>query len=222
MGNTLRSTFSHYLYNEETQQLSLFINEQNTPDRSFPLNTVSQYQIILNTQVVFSFNRDENLLFSQYIIDQLKKTFDQESHHKMIHNRIRKVSLVITIDSKTNYTICLYLRKGNRRFTKKRFNEVLEELITWCFITLKSTEDISNILASNSSTIVHENSKVNLAEPSLSQPAESNEKKLEKSNDADVINQLDKLITLKYEGLLSEDEFNLAKAELLNEFTKNE
>ena len=221
MRNILRSTFSHYLYNKKTKQLSLFTNEQNSPDRSFPLKTINQYQIILNQETIFSFNRDDNLIFSQCIIDQLKRKFDHESRFKMVDNRIRNVYLVITVNNKKNYTICLYLRKGHRRYTKKHFSEVLEELITWCFLTLLSSDDINDISLPKSSTIIEKDTTSSSLPSQVAKQNNIKKKNLEKSNDGYLIDQLDKLITLKLEGHLTEEEFNLAKIKLLKELTQN-
>jgi len=217
MENILRSTFSHYRYNKDTNQLSLFTNEQATPDRSFALDTISHYQIILNQKVIFSFSNDNCQYFSQGMVEQLKQQFARELRYKMVDHRIRKVYLVITITNKKKYTVCLYLRKGNQRYTTKHFDQVLEEIITWCWLTAKKSKDNTN----NASSKKTANKKTNTSSADLARLAAIEEKHIQKSSDSHLINQLDKLITLKQQGHLTEEEFNLAKAKLLNELNSN-
>jgi len=217
MENILRSTFSHYRYNKDTNQLSLFTNEQVTPDRSFAIDTISHYQIILNKKIIYSFSNDSCQYFSQGTVELLKQRFSSELRHKMIENRIRKVYLVITVTNRKKYTVCLYLRKGNQRYTRKHFDQVLEDVINWCWLTAKK----SKYIAGNSPSKETTKYKENTSSADLARLAAIEEKHIQKSNDSHLINQLDKLITLKQQGHLTEEEFNLAKAKLLNELNSN-
>lgn len=217
MENILRTTFSHYHYNESNEQLSLFTNHQTSADRHFALATISDYQIILNNNTIFSYARTSNQYFSQHLVEHLTQQLIRESRHKMVAQRIRKVYLEITVTEKKKYTICLYLRKGNQRYTKKHFSQVQDDIISWCWLIANSATDKMADLSAKK--IILEND--NAVAKDLARLAELEEKSTQKHSDSYLIDQLDKVIRLKQQGHLTEEEFNLAKAKLLNELNSD-
>lgn len=130
----LRYNYSGYQHNVETNELSLLNINPTSVRKTLSLHRVTRSEIVLNDAIILSIDHKLKKELSLDEIEKLSQIFQYEYQHKMVENKIRKVQLVVTVDDKKKYSICLYYRKGNRRYTDKPFELVLQDLIDWCVI----------------------------------------------------------------------------------------
>jgi hypothetical protein len=161
----------------------------------------------------------------------LRRTFADIKRHKMTDDRTREVHLSL-VTAKEVYKGCIYLRKGNQRLTKAKYEEILEQSID--LIWHLSTKNLSSLTEKRTHvTAVRENPVARkLSSPSIKKPViranpvKSNSevefkpkeavKATSVKQDHDIVDALDKLAQMKQKGLLTEQEFAEAKAKLLN------
>ena len=176
----------------------------------------------------------------------------------MIDDKIRQVNLSFTDIHTKNYVVCLYMRKGSDRVTKKAYSAVIDDLIDWCWLiatTLNpddtgmrkkksaiSPTERKNIVDQKSHTAsLHEQAASNrlsaykniqaLDDPSgddVKRTNDSSEQVALNKNIATVdkvqqnkvvdtvlVNALEKLVELRKQGFLTQEEFTEAKKNVL-------
>ncbi|MBL4941554.1 MAG: SHOCT domain-containing protein [Colwellia sp.] len=250
----VRKQFAHIELSESKQQIGLYHRHQSTTETIIDIANIICCEVALNEQVVNTVNQQAEQGFNHQKEQFLRDTFAKEQVNKMIDGKVRQVSLSITDTHKKSFTVCLYMRKGSDRITKKSYTLVIDELIDWCWliaekinagateqrkkkpiITITSADVAkknqnkmplhSQAAAIRPATHAVEKSSLSSAAPlAKEQPSEketnqrgdvNNRNHNSTTVDTELVNALEKLVNLKQQGFLTQEEFTKAKEKLL-------
>jgi len=248
--SVVRKQFAHMELSESQLQIGLYHRHQSSTDTIIDIADIVSCESRLNEQALNLINYEVGHGFTHDKEQDLRNVFAKEKVDKMIDGRIRHVSLFITDAHGKTYTVCLYMRKGSDRITKKTYSVVIDDLIDWCWLIaskINANETEKRKKKSIVSTVTEESSAVqvplhnqaeairavtheavkapqNIKEAPLEQEAVVTNKIVEKSVEApltentintELVNALEKLVTLKQQGFLTQEEFIKAKENLM-------
>jgi len=134
----VRREFSTLTLSEDTLALSLFRRHHHEAEKVIPFADIHQCQLLLGDLAIATINTTLGHGFNNLQEQELREIFHTEQIDKMIDGKVRRISLVINTAEKSNHTICLYLRKGSDRITKKAYFEVVDDVINWCWLIAKN------------------------------------------------------------------------------------
>jgi hypothetical protein len=261
----VRQQFASFELSKSSQQIGLYHRHQDSTDTIIDVVDIVSSEIKLNEHTISSINAELGHGFNNDKEQDLRAIFVKEKIDKMVDGKIRQISLVLTDRQKNSYAICLYMRKGSNRMTKKHYNQVVNELVDWCwFIGEKLNPDESDkrkvksiVLPNENTDIAANNNKAPLhnqaaaIRPAKSQTdnasplvtdehssalnvvnqgkdlaelatgdksSEEHSQTHEKNTiNTELVNALEKLVSMKQQGFLTMDEFSKAKEKLLKE-----
>ncbi|MBL4899776.1 MAG: hypothetical protein JKX76_09080 [Colwellia sp.] len=142
----VRKQFASLELSESGQQVRLYHRHQrNTAETIIEIVNIVSSEIKLNEQSLNIVNTELDHGFNNNKEESLRAIFANEKTDKMVDDKVRQISLLLTDNRKNSYTVCLYMRKGSNRITKKSYVRVINELIDWCWlvsekINAKNTE----------------------------------------------------------------------------------
>lgn len=228
----LRNNYARFDIDKENEQLHFYQRHQDTIDKSINISAVIRSEVYLNDEGVSLI--DDCTPFSNKAELALNNAFKEEKRHKMVDDKIRKVVLVLQLKSNQVETLCLYLREGNQRLTKMRFEQVQEHLLSWNWlfshqIAAEATE--KRVVRSKAIRTAPKVQRTNKPTKSTTAPAQEPVQQASttpqvstqasvQNNDEALIQALNKLLELKTQGFLTEEEFANSKAKIIAEFSK--
>ena len=242
----VRKQYSRIVFNEELAAISFYKRHNKKSDRKVQLSNIISCDIILGDTLIYTLDTSETTNdFCDEKAQELYDTFKQEATDKMVTGKVRKISVCIHERNKMSAMTCLYLRKGNDRITKKSYFVVVDELINWCWLIAQKKSSIakSNVPTRDersSTQSLHQQQEIiksaleakKLKDEkhhhkdqanSIQRNITTNKSHVDKSSklnanlvDIQLVNTLEKLVELKQQGFLDEEEFIQAKAKLLN------
>jgi hypothetical protein len=259
----VRKQFAAIEISEFGQQVELYHRHQSDAEVSIEIADIDSIEIKLNENSVSLVNGDIGNGFTNSKEEGLRTAFVKEKADKMVDDKVRQVTLLLNAKRNKSYTVCLYLRKGNNRITRKSYTKAVNELIDWCWLlgnkinpehtekrTIKPTmlpkEKSETTLAKNHNASLHNqaaairpttNKKANNSKPTVSASnsnitiesehsvgsveIESNDvgskAHLDNTINTELVDALDKLVSLQQQGFLTIDEFSKAKEKLLKD-----
>lgn len=251
----VRQHFAYLELSKSGQQIGLYYRNQRKTETIIDIVDIVSSEIKLNDQSINVINTQLGHGFNNEQEQGLRTIFANEQVDKMVDGKIRQVSLLLTDNQKHSYTVCLYMRKGSNRITKKAYSKVIDDLIDWCWligekINADETEirkvksiafpqnkaEAKHHQAAAIIPVIHEmdNASQSLPTDDISPTLKivnENEHQAEnedisevhnlgqqKSNiDTELVNALEKLVSLKQQGFLTMDEFTKAKEKLLKD-----
>lgn len=110
-------------------KLKLYKRGSASPCNNFNIEDILSTEILLNDALISKFSADE--LFDTKMEQSLLKYFSIEQQYKMTSHKVRKVMMILTDKKNNTYSICLYLRKGDQRYTKLSYELTQTKLIEW-------------------------------------------------------------------------------------------
>jgi len=138
----VRQQFASFKLSESGQQISLYQRHQKDPEKIINIVDLVSCEIKLNEQSVCLVNGQSGHGFTHLKEQELCAIFANEKIDKMVDGKVRQITLLFNANHKNSYTVCLYMRKGSNRITKKSYTKVINELIDWCwFIGEKLNKD---------------------------------------------------------------------------------
>lgn len=219
--NPLEKNHIRFKYEPYSQTILLFKNEQKNVYKSLSINDVIRCEVLLNNNIIHTLDEQPRNAISNHIETQLRDIFTTEHFDKMVDDKIRQIEIILT-NNDESYTACLYLRIGNNRVTGAKYHDAVDTLIDLCWditkcINLQESEEriipvvaVTAIPQSRNQKTV----KKSIAETTTPETVTSNpEGQIPKQTE--VIDSLDKLVNLHKQGYLSDEEFSLAKAKIL-------
>ncbi|MDG1751857.1 MAG: hypothetical protein P8I03_09390 [Thalassotalea sp.] len=131
----LRKHFAKFLIHSNHKSLSIYKRHEDIASIELNVSDIVRSEILLNNALIYSFN-SENLqdCFSDKKEQMVSLSFSNEKRGKMVDEKVRKIELLLTDKALNTYPICVYLRKGNQRLTKGKYEEVCQQLIDWCWL----------------------------------------------------------------------------------------
>jgi len=130
----LKSLYSRIDLNDENDAISLSYSHQSNPHIELKLANIIQSDVFLNDKLINTINKTVDNGFNCEINNAIQHALTTESRFKMTDKRIRKIHIVISCSHYKKYTICLYLRKGNLRLTRDKYQSVIKSLTQWCWL----------------------------------------------------------------------------------------
>jgi hypothetical protein len=130
----VRKQFAHIELSESQQQIGLYHRHNNSIDTIVDIADIVVFEVKLNNNVITVINQEASHGFNHEKEQDLRDIFEKEQVKKLIDGEIRQISLSFTDTHKKNYTVCLYMRKGSDRVTKKTYSVVIDDLIDWCWL----------------------------------------------------------------------------------------
>lgn len=127
MKGLLRKHYSHFEY--VAGNISLYKRKQTTPSHTIRAQDTQSATVFLNDTPILLLNK--NSPFNDEVKAKLLQDFAFEQQIKMTKDKVRKVILILQDNHKKNHTICLYLRKGDQRYTKANYNTIIAKIIDW-------------------------------------------------------------------------------------------
>ncbi|OKY26678.1 hypothetical protein [Thalassotalea sp. PP2-459] len=248
----LRSHYATFTIDKEKAELLLFKRHEKTASARIAINNIMKNELYLNGELISTI--DKNSPFSNKAEARIDQTFKEEKRHKMVDNKVRKVVMIIHLQNQETKQLCLYLREGNQRLTKARFEQVQQQVIDWCWlishqlckgttekrvikpkpveptqkqrVTHTSIQSAAAKANKQETTPTHDSSQhTEKAMTNHKAPKHQDAKPAQKvtakneDNDEVLINSLNKLLELKSQGFLSEEEFNRSKARIIDKLS---
>jgi hypothetical protein len=253
----VRKQFAQLELSESKQQIGLYHRHQKTVDTIINISDINYLDIKLNGETISRLSRETGNGFNDDKEQDLRIALNKEKTDKMMGDKIRQINLSFTDIQTKNYTVCLYMRKGSARVTKKAYSAVIEDLIDWCWLlaltlnpdntdkrnkkSLVSSKDIkstveqkthiaslhdqvaSNRLSTHRAKPVLETSANNVGstykpyEPTVLDNETDSIDTTPKNRSVDtvLVNALEKLVELRKQGFLTQEEFTEAKKNVL-------
>jgi len=227
----LHKQFAKFQLSTDGETLSLFQRHQDKASNVIPIKEIIAAHLILDEHECKYYDTAKQTGISNQDEKDFRRTFAEIKRHKMTDNRTREVHLHL-ITAKEVYKGCIYLRKGNQRLTKAKYEEILEQSMDLIWHLSSSnlttlTEKRAHASSVKDKPVVRKVSSptarktVVKANPVISTSiSESKSKEVTETTsvkqDHDIVDALDKLAQMKQKGLLTEQEFAEAKAKLLN------
>ena len=130
----VRKQFAHLELSESQQQIGLYHRHKNSIDTIVDITDIVICEVKLNDITINVISHEAGHGFNHDKEQDLRDIFEKEQIEKMIDGKIRQISLSFTDIHEKNYIVCLYMRKGNDRVTKKTYSVVIDDLIDWCWL----------------------------------------------------------------------------------------
>jgi len=251
----VKQQFSRLEISESELQISLYHRHETSTNTVIDIIDIESCEIFLNDHSINIIDTISGHGFNNEKEHDLRATFTKEHIDKMVDGKVRVISLQIVDKQKKHYDICLYLRKGSNRMTKKGYFNVIDELVDWCWLIAKKiNSDKPSIRAIKSVNKTAQEDKVkreaeakiplhtqatairpathkvikaelneaiaevkNIKQPVNTQSSDEQKSSATKNNtiNTEVVDALEKLVSLKQQGYLTTAEFVQAKEKLL-------
>ena len=232
--------------NKAKKSLTLYKRHHQTTKQVVEISSLKSSKILLNDEVISIISSDKDQAFSSAIEEQVLAAFAKEHRLKMIDEKQRKIQLYLTDNQDKEYSLCLYYRVGNIRHTKLKYSNVIDKVIDWHWlfaqyinadntgkrrVKVKLKTEVTNSAAkkTNSSTTILTQKTENEQQTEITKSPRSKNKNIENpktfeainnigaNQDTELVFALDKLVEMKKQGYLSEEEFNTAKTKILKD-----
>jgi hypothetical protein len=152
----IKNSYSRVEISTSNASLSLFKHRQKTADITFKITDITSIEIKLNNIAIHTMKaktnsvpnhasfQASNAVMSNEIETQIRTCFSGTHQEKMVTDKVRNISLLITSNQKKAYLVTLYLRKGNHRFTKSTWSKIIEDLLNlvWVFAEIVAVDKI--------------------------------------------------------------------------------
>ncbi|PCH95752.1 MAG: hypothetical protein COB83_07850 [Gammaproteobacteria bacterium] len=255
--SVVRKQFAHIELSESQLQVGLYYRHQKSTETIIDIADIVSCEVRLNEQTINLINQQAGHGFNHDIEQDLRNVLTKAQVDKMVDGRIRQVSLLLKSSNEKHYTICLYMRKGSDRITKKTYSVVINDVIDWCWLmaekinasetgkrkkkpttpvtivnTIEQSQQQTSLhrQAAAIRTVTHElekspenKEKDQKQNASKEQPIKWQVSAAEKASrtppsntiNTGLVNALEKLVELKQQGFLTQEEFTKAKENLM-------
>lgn len=228
--------FSTFNINEDDDGFELYIKHQKEIAKTLPIADITGIKIKLNGNMIYELTKVSDVGFSNQAENLILDTFALEHRHKMVDNKTRTIEVLLASEAELEESVLIYYRTGNQRYTRLHYHDCLTKIIDalWLYSSIVKPEqteervtktDIQLNSKTNDQVIIKESVIYKKVEPTKSvEPTEPKapEQASNFSSNANtsenfhptISQELDKLVTLKQQGHISEAEFTKAKQKL--------
>ncbi|MGJ8692611.1 MAG: hypothetical protein ACSHW0_09020 [Thalassotalea sp.] len=134
----VRKHYNRFELSNYSESVDLFKRHQKTADVSLSLSDIAASRILLNHKVINIIDEQPENRFSDEDKAQMNHIIALEQRLKMVDHRARVIAIEIIDKSGHVYTLCLYARRGNQRYTRIHYQECLNMINSWC-VTISET-----------------------------------------------------------------------------------
>ncbi|WDE05044.1 SHOCT domain-containing protein [Thalassomonas viridans] len=213
-----RKQYAYLEVSKSKQQIGLYRQHQTNTNTVLNIKDVISSKIMLNDKLINLVTREQADTFDTEQEKLLLDNFARTQSERMLDGQLRTVNLVLTDKQQKRYVICLYLRAGNKRLTKTRYQDVVEDVLEWCRLLSSQINNYHNPqtppATAKTSPLQVEATPASQQETEPAQAAPKPQEQQEINNK--FMSALERLVKLKQEGLLSDSEFSRAKEKLLD------
>lgn len=220
--------YVRFEYQLRKDTILLFKINHKKAHKTLYLKDISCCEILLNNDSISIIDDKPENTISNKIEAEIRANFTKEQSKTMFEGQTRQIEIKLS-DMNGSYTICLYLRKGNNRVTGTKYYRAVDILIDLCWIISKRLNSQTETriapvvafarpnLSLKTSTTVNKNDtdnnlpKSKQSETNFEEPTTSDKV----TQQSDVVEALEKLVKLHKQGYLTDEEFSLAKSNLL-------
>jgi hypothetical protein len=231
----LDNRYARFEYVETKESIFLYRINQQKEHKTLNLKDINRCEVLLNTKVIAIIDGESENVISNQIEEEIRSLFNKEQDIQMGDEQTRQIE-VILFDKDGSHKICLYLRKGNNRVTGTKYYRSVDILIDLCWViskqlnsqvtetriihgvtytrpnlpvATKETTEPASIRNDNANPKILASTKATTPKPN---PLKSVAQSIPKT---EVVDALEKLVHLHKQGYLSDEEFSLAKTNLL-------
>lgn len=130
----VQKQFAQLELSESQQQIGFYHRHSKNIDTIVNIADITTLEVKLNDLTVNVIDQNEGNGFDDLKEKKLRALFAKEKIDKMVEGKIRQINLSFTDCQQNDYIVCLYMRKGSDRITKKAYLAVIEDLIDWCWL----------------------------------------------------------------------------------------
>lgn len=224
---SLHKEYVRFEYMGPKERILLFRINHKKAHKTLSLKSLTRCEVLLNNKVVNIIDCVPENAISNQVEAQIRALFTTEQNKKMLDEHRRQIQLKLS-DKDGNYLIYLYLRKGNIRVTGAKFDMVVDRVIDLCWVISKQLHPQTETRIVPVVAFSRPNLPVSAREPLRQQHKANNFNKIQESPQAtaplkstsvtqqtEFVEALEKLVNLHKQGYLSDEEFTLAKSNLL-------
>ncbi|GAC17380.1 hypothetical protein [Paraglaciecola arctica] len=233
----LDNKYARFEYLQTKESILLYKINQQKEHKPLNLKDIIRCEILLNSKVIAIIDSEAGNAISNLKETEIRALYTKEQNMKMGAEQTRQIEVILS-DTDASYPVCLYLRKGNNRVTGTKYYRCVDILIDLCWVISKQlnpkvtetrivpvvTFPHRHIPVATSQTADPASSRNNNANKSNKMLASSNlptpkpealKPEAQSTPKTEVVNALEKLVHLHKQGYLSDEEFSLAKTNLL-------
>ena len=238
----LRKNYNRLELSEDHQRIVLYRRHQVAADKHIKVSDIMQCMVMLNNRQLCLLDNKQLCSFSNQQETLLRAELSNEYRQKMLPNKVRYIYLKI-IAQTGSYTISLYMRIGNQRLTQSSYQQIIEQLMNWCWfigqqLSHTKLEDRTVHRQSIAAAFTEQNVNnsfefMNRAKALVASTENNKQNKMLATDvqsesllspkinsfeqDSQLINALEKLALLAEQGYLDEQEFIAAKQKLMRD-----
>ena len=230
--NALDKEYVRFEYVLTKDAILLFRINHKKAQQTLYLKDITRCEVLLNNNVINVIDSAPENAISNQIEAEIRALFTAEESEKMLDEQTRQIQIILS-DKDGCYPIYVYFRKGNNRVTGAKYYKVVDMLIDLCWVISKrlnpqvtetrvlpvvtfsrpnlpvSAKQISEPASSQHDIVNNSHEKPESTKPTAPKPVD------QITQQAELVAALDKLVNLHKQGYLSDEEFSLAKNNLL-------
>jgi hypothetical protein len=229
--DVLNKKFVRLEYVPTKNTFELFKRNSKKPHTILQLTNISLCEILLNNEVVSSIDNEPKNVIGNQLETEIREIFTKEQKRKIHLDQTREIQVALS-DQNESYVVCLYLRKGNSRITGEKYHKVVDNLMELCWVISKQLNpqviEKRIVPIAKVSRPILTSSTRKVVKPQTATPSADNKSNIKQerpkdsstipeqvSKNTELVDSLEKLVNLHKQGYLSDEEFSLAKANLL-------
>jgi hypothetical protein len=228
-GDSLVNEYVRFEYVSTKEAILLFKINNKKAQQTLYLKDIIRCEVLLNNKVINTLDSKLEHGVSNQIEVEIRALFTTEESEKIPDEQTRQIQIILS-DKDSSYALCLYLRKGNNRVTGEKYYKVVDMVIDLCWVISKrlhpkETEtrvvpvvvfSRPNLPLSDKKTLQSPSSQNDIVNNQLETTQPTKPKAAEQiAQQTDLVAALDKLVNLHKQGYLNDEEFSLAKSNLL-------
>lgn len=240
----LNQHYTEVEWHENTQTLAFSNSHNQKKNKTVAVKDIDEVNVLLNLQSILLINAEKQHCFTMDAEHEVSHIIQQEHINKMMPDKVRGISLQFTTVENETLIVALYLRKGSQRLTRLSFKKACDEMINWCWLISKKMNPEGTgkrIIRTKPEVVKNPTVAATTKYGQPSNPTGLAQEKTEKLDSIDqqkpapaqtkhaatpensasapsssIVAELEKLVQLKQQGLITEQEFAAAKQKLLN------
>lgn len=221
---------------DEKSRLVILTGRGNRHTRQIGFDDIATCEVIVNEAAILKIERHEEDAFDLETKHRLRTTLRELQHEQMGPEATRQIDIRISGLPESGFlsTVNFYYREGNRRLTDHSYTDTVQDIVKWCGMlntAMHQPASQSEEPEINEEAVTEQDETT--TEPETDRPSptasraedpdteESAEAAIQEDRNSSaegdsVVSELTKLVMLKEQGYLTDEEFEKAKAKIIN------
>ena len=180
---------------------------------------LSAFEVSVNTNCLLKIDRDDTQIFDIETEESLSAELHKLEQEKLPKDAIRQIALEIFSDPAADIKPVLvnfYYREGDLRLSSHSFSRSVDDVLLWCDLLESAIRPVVNEHPEPDSRPDTAKGFTESVNTLFQANSEQQTKADAIHNNHDIADELTRLADLKVKGFLSEEEFQKAKAKIIN------